>query len=202
MWKHAAVIFVLLASCSGVTDGEDVASKSQASVKAAASMPAYARIEATAIYHDDVLAVVSFFRPLGCIPSDFNLLSFFDMNAFSFGPETTEGWALLHEATDPMPYQVQIDGLGAVPVWFVTWEEMQGAVADGVLTLGELEALPSRVSATATRYHETLHPLGGANIGFLSIQASGVLDAGGRFHYSIMQRDEVGRDMVVNIKLD
>ena len=58
------------------------------------------------------------------------------------------------------------------------------------------------MTATATRFHETLHPLGGANIGFLSIQASGVLDAGGRFHYSIMQRDEVGRHMVVKIKLD
>ena len=58
------------------------------------------------------------------------------------------------------------------------------------------------MSATATRYHETLHPLGGANVGFLSIQASRVLDAGGTFHYSIMQRDEVGRHMVVKIKLD
>jgi len=194
-----------LCACSGGGEAEEVDSRSSLSVRDTdAILPIYARIEAANVYHDDSLAVVSFYRPLVCIPADFNLLDCMDVpRSLGCVPETFEATALFHQPTDFVPYQMTISGLGAVPVWFVSWTEMQAAVADGVLTIGELEALPSRVPATATKFHETLHPLGGANVGFLSIQASGVLDdGGGTFHYSIMQSDGAGRQMTVNIKID
>ena len=42
-------------------------------------------------------------------------------------------------------------GLGAVRVWFVSWPELQTAMADGVLTITELATLPSlKVGATGS----------------------------------------------------
>jgi hypothetical protein len=48
---------------------------------------------------------------------------------------------------DPGPIQSRYRGLGAVPVWFVRTEDYLAATADGVLTIGELEALDPLMGA-------------------------------------------------------
>lgn len=49
-----------------------------------------------------------------------------------------------------------LHGLGAVPVWFVSWPEMQAALADDVLTV--LLSLPSLRIGSASFFKETQHP--------------------------------------------
>ena len=45
---------------------------------------------------------------------------------------------------------MKLHGRGAVPVWFVKWPELRDAVADGVLTITELDALPSHITGLAS----------------------------------------------------
>ena len=85
-----------------------------------------------------------FYRPAGCIPENFNLLSFFDPpRVFGCGPMTVEAFAIWENGPglDPAPRQGRPRGLGAVPIWFVRTEDYVAASADGVVTIGELEAL-------------------------------------------------------------
>ena len=92
-----------------------------------------------------------FYRPQQCIPSDFNLLAFFDPpRVFGCGPMTMDGFAVFENGPgiDPAPLLARSEGLGAVPIWFVRTRPYEAAAADGVLTLGELAALdPLRGSA-------------------------------------------------------
>ena len=45
-----------------------------------------------------------------------------------------------------------------MPVWFVSWPELEGAMADDSLTIGELEGMESLMTGSASSYSETLHP--------------------------------------------
>ena len=119
-------------------------------------LPYYARISAGEIFHDEDLAVVVFYHPPSCIPALFNLLEFYDWAALDC-PMTVDGIFIWDEPW-VQPLLINLHGLGAVPVWFVSWGEMQGAVADGILTIGELSALPSLMEGSASFYHEMLQP--------------------------------------------
>jgi hypothetical protein len=150
-------------------------------------VPFYARIEHAVIIHDATWAAVVFYRPPSCVRAGFNLLDFFDVPAaFGCGPMAVEGFTVTK--TPPLPVQSLLRGLGEVPVWFVDWSELQAAVADHVLTISELAALPSLREGAATFYHETLHPTGGAKQNKLTLVASGALTAGGDF---FLQASEV-----------
>lgn len=123
--------------------------------------PYYARIERGEIFHTDDWAVIVFYRPPSCIPADFNLLELFDVpRAFSCGPATIDGFTIWKNGPDkdPAPLQGKFHGKGEVPVWFVRWSELEPATADGVLTIGELTNLPSRIAGAASHYQETLQP--------------------------------------------
>lgn len=155
-------------------------------------MPAYARIAGPAVdggieevFHDDEWAAVPFYRPTECVRPDFNLLDFFDVPAvFGCGPLTVEMWTIWRNGLgiDAAPIQLRARGLGAVPVWFVRWEDLEAALDDGTLTIGELAALPSLVVGSADFYSETIHPTQAANVPFLEFVASGALEDGRTFH--------------------
>lgn len=86
----------------------------------------------------------------------------------------------------PLPGSPQIRigplrGLGAVPVWFVAWPQLEAALLDGSLTMPELEALSSLLEGSAGFYSETLHPDGGAKVPMINQVACGTLDDGRPF---------------------
>jgi len=146
-------------------------------------VPYYALINPLDLYHTDEWAVIVFYRPPDCVPDEFNLLEFFTVAAFECTPPTTDGFLIW--AGEPglsTPIQSQLHGLGAVPVWFVAWPELEAAIADGSLTMPELEALPSLLIGSASFYNETTHPLGGAVVPMVNFVADGTLADGRSFH--------------------
>jgi len=152
-------------------------------------LPYYARISTGEIFHDNDWAVVVFYRPPECVPVDFNLLMFYDFDyAFGCVPMTVDGFIIWDE---PMvqPALISVHGLGAVPVWFVSWDEMQGAVADGILTIGELSELPSLMIGFASNYHEMLQPYPTLK-GKIEYSAKGSLEDGRSFQvHAVWVRD-------------
>lgn len=146
-------------------------------------MPFYARIERGEILHTDEWAVIIFYRSPGCVPADFNILDFFDFGAFGCTPPTTDGLVIWEgEPWLTAPIQIKLHGLGAVPVWFVSWSELETAVGDDELTINELAELPSLLVGTADFYTETLHPTGGAKVPMINYVALGYLENGTPFN--------------------
>jgi hypothetical protein len=125
-------------------------------------LPYYARIERGEILHTNKWAAIIFYRPTECVPSDFNLLDFYDFGAFGCSPPTTDGFIIWSgEPWISAPVLINLKGLGAVPVWFVRWSELQALVEDDSLTMAELEAVPSLLVGEASLYKETLLPATG-----------------------------------------
>jgi len=152
--------------------------------------PFYARIERGLIHHTEEWAAIAFYRDPSCVPLDFNLLDLFDAPR-AFGCALTvhgfESWKNGPSQGDMAPIQSKLQGDGAVPIWFVRWNELQAAVADDVLTIGELESLPSFLEGYATFFEETLHPMGGAQQTMLEIIAYGLLEDGRSFEYKVTE---------------
>jgi hypothetical protein len=128
------------------------------------------------LHTDDVEAIIFYFDP-ECIPAGFNLLDFFT-DTSGCVPTTSGFMEIKPDAFAPM--QNEIKGLGAVPVWFVSWTELQGAMADGFLFIDELRSLPSLLIGSASYYHETFHPIEGApnGVGLFNATARGMLNDG------------------------
>jgi PEP-CTERM motif len=155
--------------------------------------PFYARIEHTDIFHTDDWAAIAFYRNTASVPPDFNLLDFFDFSVWATDTSdqlTVDGFEIWDELPPAhlAPLFTKSWGLGAVPVWFTSWPELQGAVADDDLTITELASLESLRIGSATFYAETLHPtappgLGGAQQPHISINAHGYLDDGTQFQF-------------------
>jgi hypothetical protein len=99
------------------------------------------------------------------------------------------------------PIHAKSHGLGAMPVWFVSWPQLEVAIADGVLTIGELESLPSLVKGTASFYTETLRPGQAAQIPFIGFVARGTLDGGLSFTAQATSSGGAGRLTHVRIVL-
>ena len=148
-------------------------------------LPAYARIEHGFAIHTAEWAAIAFYRPTECVPGDFNLLDFFDLAAFGCTPSTTGGFAIWSgEPWITAPIQMHFYGLGAVPVWFVSWPELEAAMADEMLTMVELEGLPSLLIGSASFYTETLHPSDPSMVvrsPMIEYQAFGLLEDGRSF---------------------
>jgi hypothetical protein len=160
--------------------------------------PYYARFAWDEIYHTDEWAVIIFYRLPDCIPAIFNLNDAFDGNLFDpsavfpcVPAPTTSGFAIWEQAPwegGVAPKQAELKGLGAVPVWFVSWPALQEAMKDG-LYIDELRSLLHSEAnenavglvGSASYYHETLRPIQAVRIGTLEINASGLLEDGRTF---------------------
>lgn len=165
--------------------------------------PFYARIQGVPpfIFVVDGWVVVAFYRQPDCIPEDFNLLGFFDLNAFGCTP-TIQGFNLWQgEAFVGAPKIVQSRELGTVPFWFVPLEGVLTAMQDNELTIGELAAIPGRLAGQATHFRETLQPdplppfLGGGGhpVPKMIQTARGILDDGRSFQYDVTNVNGVVR---------
>ena len=145
--------------------------------------------------HTDEWAVIAFYRTPECIPAGFNLLDFLD---FSGQPALCElhvegrvNWASLD---DPYPAGQFLSGTGAVPIWFVRWPELQAAIADDLLTIGELAALPSlRVGGASFFLESVRNDTRGRRGGNEALVARGLLSDGSSF---LVQMTEKFRDGV------
>lgn len=149
----------------------------------AGQVPFYARFAHDEVLTDGQWAAIAFYRPPDCVPDGFNLMNFFDDNAFGCQPPTTDGFQIWKNGLglDEAPLLTVLHGLGAVPVWFVTWPELEGEMADGSVTIGDLEAMSSRFAGSADSFHETLKPAGGGKNSMLALIMSGTLDDGRSF---------------------
>jgi hypothetical protein len=172
-------------------------------------IPAYARIAILPpfeeVYHTNDWAAIAFYRLPAGIPKEFNLLEFFDMapvndapRAFA-APLTVEGMEVWNEppaeSADAAPMVNWLRGLGAVPVWFVGWPELQAAITDQRLTMPELESLKSLQKGVASFFEETLIPNAGptgytGGRGLIDLAAEGRLADGRSFQVHIAQSEE------------
>lgn len=164
-------------------------------------MPFYSRIDPTAphVDTDGEWVAIAFYRDPACIPSEFNLLDFFHV-PMAFGcPLTVNGFSLWQGAAFAgAPRVVQIQGNGQVPVWFVPAEAIFAALADEMLTIGELEGLDGLLKGSAHRFTEVIHPHenppqlsgGGGHPNPKLIQtARGVLEDGRSFQHRLVRQE-------------
>ena len=152
-------------------------------------VPFYARFGENETFSDGEWTVIVFYRSPDCIPADFNLNQFFhfpgenDPGAFACAPPTTtsvEYWANGPE-TDPAPLTAEMTGRGAVPVWFIPQADAEQAMEDGVVTIEELAASPSRLAGEAVTYTELLHPSQTNEQSLIQFNAEGALEDGRSF---------------------
>lgn len=192
-----------------------------------AGPPAYSQIQGTPgpadepyfIPHDEKWAAIPFLRDTACVPPDFNLLDFNDFTpAFPGGPPrpiicplTVEGFAIWRNGPPPIdmvPIFSQLHGTGGVPVWFVDWNELQGVLGDGDLTLTELVSMQSLMIGYADYYKETVQPginrPQGPGNGKIQITATGFLPDGRSFQMSVREAgvdgDSIQRHTQINIR--
>ena len=96
-------------------------------------------------------------------------------------------------------------GKGSVPIYFVNLLEYVDAIGDGVLTVDELEALPSMLIGYATTYHYVQLNSGRTNSfptmrdGHSQTVAHGVLNDGRSFQF---HRNTHGPDNITSLKID
>lgn len=173
-------------------------------------IPFYARVELLPpfIFNDGEWAAVVFYRDPGCVPTDFNLISVFDVPGAFICPHTVHGFSLWNgEPFDGAPRIINIDGNGAVPVWFVPWEDVADqAHAGGVLTVADLMAIDGLVVGYADRYTETLQPHSDPSIGGgghpvpkMIIDASGTLEDQRDFRLHINWVDDEVRSIQIDL---
>jgi hypothetical protein len=152
--------------------------------------PLYAALEREFLPHTDEWAVVVFYRSPECIPNDFNLLDFLDFSGRPFSCDLhIEGRSTWVSLDDPYPAAQFYRGTGAVPVWFVRWSELQNAVADDVLTIGELAALPSLIIGSASFFLESIrNDIRGQRGGNEALVAAGTLADGRSFFFEMTEK--------------
>jgi hypothetical protein len=160
-------------------------------------VPAYAQISnvppfGEEIYHTEEWAAIPFYRDPGCVPPDFNLLDMFDAPRAFDCPMKVQGFEIwpVPPPQGAGPISGRTWGLGAVPIYFVRWQELQPAAADRMLTITDVRALPSLRIGYATFFSLELHPSGVANVPHIEISARGVLPDGRQFQFQVAGGDQ------------
>jgi hypothetical protein len=154
--------------------------------------------------HTQEWAVVVFYRPPECVPTDFNLLDFLDLSSRPFSCALhIEGRLNWRSLDDPYPAEIFLRGTGTVPVWFVRWPELEAAVADGELTIGELAALPSLLIGTASFFNESIrNSIVEQRGGNEAVVASGTLRDGRWFQVEFTEKFRDGVHIFPHIRIE
>jgi len=166
--------------------------------------PFYTLVERGFLPHTDDWAPIIFVRDPACVPSGFNLLDQLAVPQAFGCALNVEGHVTYKNGPppiDPAPWQVVMRDAGPVPVWFVPWSSLQGAIADDVLTLAELESMPGARKGAATFFEMTqqigvMRPQGTGN-GKIELTARGALDGGQSFSIELR---EMGVDKVSTLR--
>jgi hypothetical protein len=149
-------------------------------VYTSAAGPAFQSDGSLFVVHDSQWAAIPFWRSPDCVRPDFNLLEQVDVPA-AFGCELLVRGFLRRQRNTEILMSWQAWAVDEVPIWFVSWSELQTAMADNVLTITELEALPSLVIGNSSNYEEQNHTFFGHNVSHLSLRATGTLEDGRAF---------------------
>lgn len=189
------------------------AAKSQGLFRVESPMfPFYARAEPPSdvggfAYRTDDWAAIVFYRDPDCVPTDFNLFQFYDFNfgrVFGCAP-TVDGFSLHVEPNGVTPPKVSNLNGNAVPIWFVPWDnEFQQAVADGTLTIDQLEGMEGLLKGVATQYREILGSVQFHPVPKINITARGYIlpeSGGGDFRYNV-NWPGLTVDDVKNVKIE
>jgi hypothetical protein len=159
-------------------------------------------------FHDDEWAAIVFVRDQSCVPANFNLLNQIDVPAAFGCALTVDGHAILKNAGDQVPVQINLHGLGSVPVWFVKLSEVQPIVAGNTLTVSQLLACPSLRKGFANVYDEVDQPgvnrPQGPGNGSIEITANGFLTDGTAFQFEwrdMGKKDGNGQDFVRHVRI-
>ena len=152
--------------------------------------PFYARIQADFVPTDGEWAAIVFYRDPACVPEDFNLLQFFDPPPRPFWCHSyVTAFGITGDDPSAKPVFTQLQGVEPVPVWFVSWLQLEVAMTDGLLTIGELETLPSLLVGYAAFYNEVQHP--GVKQCHSSVEALGCLEDGRLFQYQMVEWNNI-----------
>ena len=165
--------------------------------------PFYANLAHGFLPHTEEWAAVAFYRSPECIPANFNLLDFLDFSGAPFScPLQIEGRTIWVSLDDPYPASQLMWGTGALPVWFVRWSELEDAAADDVLTIGELAALPSLITGSASFYHESIrNDTRGQRGGNSALVASGTLTDGRSFFVQVTEKFRDGEHLFPHVAI-
>lgn len=202
--KQLALLAVLVTACDA---RPPIAPESDALVTRAAKtgglfrvespmFPFYSRTEPPADvggfgYHTDDWAAIVFYRDPACVPSDFNLFQFYDFNFGNvFGcTSLVDGFSLHVEPDGVTPPKMSNLSGDAVAIWFVPWDaEFQQAVADGSLTIAQLESMDGLLKGVATQFREILNSVENHPVPKINITARGYIlpeSGGGSFSYNV-----------------
>lgn len=165
--------------------------------------PFYARI---AVLGPDVLlmesngtVVIPMMRQVECIDPEFNLLDLYHVPNGFFCPLTLSGRGLIEPNAPMGTFPAIAYGVGSnMPVWFVDSDSLANAMADGVLTLPELEALNPR-KGVASRYEEYNKPRSEEDY-LLVIESEGTIPGTNqRFEYKVISRTKARQDVELRI---
>ncbi|MCA1803440.1 MAG: hypothetical protein LC662_13395 [Rhodothermaceae bacterium] len=102
--------------------------------------------------------VIPFYRDPGCIPDDFNFLTYYDPPT-AFGCDlTVQGRFVIENDAEQGDFPIMAHTTGTqVPVWIVDWPGFQALLENESVTLSEIEAL-NPVKGVAQQYEEYLSP--------------------------------------------
>ena len=167
--------------------------------------PYYALLSRGFVPNDGSWAGIVFLRSPLCVPADFNLLDWFNRWAAWDCELMVEGEEWWHSLDAPPPFQLRDRGLGAVPVYFARWPELQAAIADDLLTIGELQSLPSLLKGTASFLEHVVHNSNQpTNHGHETLVSRGTLDDGRTFEFRYNEKFllETEEHVFPNVKID
>ncbi|MGY6741152.1 MAG: hypothetical protein ACXIUQ_00340 [Cecembia sp.] len=161
--------------------------------------PFYARI---AVLGPDILlmesngtVVIPMMRQVECIDPEFNLLDLYHVPNGFFCPLTLAGRGLIEPNAPLGTFPAIAYGEGTnMPVWFVDSSPLANAMADGVLTLPELEALNPK-KGVASRYEEYNKPRSEEDY-LLVIESEGTIPGTNqRFEYKVISKTKARQDV-------
>lgn len=171
--------------------------------------PFYARIVPAPphVFDDGEWAAIAFYRDPACVPTDFNLLQFFDVPA-AFGCELVVTGSSLWQGEPFNGAPKIVNSSGAAIVWFVPAAVIAQAMQDGELTIGELAGLEGLLVGQAQQFNEVLHPHplppelgGGGHPNHKLVQnAQGELEDGRRFSLHITEVNDELRAIQIRFR--
>ena len=165
--------------------------------------------EVIVAFEADGWAAIPFLRDPGCVPSDFNLLEGIDLPTAqgpgAFGCALTIRGFEIWQVPPPegsAPRALKAQQIEAVPIYFVSIPDIETAITDGVLTISELNVLPSLRIGQATVFSIEVHPSLPYGTPGIEVSAHGVLQGGGDFYFQAVAGGQTVVPRHVTISLD